>query len=113
MKLSQEARIDAELAGLGVRAYITHMKQPDDGYFKRITVAAPAYEPYSRLGVVLSACTLEAYADRRSDLGTVFINGFAKVGMGVALCHHLDNFDRKLGRIIAEGRLLKLRRTQS
>ena len=104
----QKVQIDAALAELGVTAHITHLRQPEDAYFKVVTVATPDPVRYGILDAMLSSLYNEAYLANRSDIGTVIIEGFASTSAGVALCHHRDNFGRKLGCIIAEGRLLKL-----
>lgn len=104
----QEARIDAELAQMGVKAHITHLKHPEGSYYNVVTIATPKAEAYQHLSIMLSGCYHEARVSKRSDFGTLIIDKFAEFGAGVALCHHLDNFNRTRGRIIAKGRLLKL-----
>ena len=112
MKQSQEERIDAELAELGIKAHITHLKQCPGCYYAHVTVATSRKEEYPHLDIALGAAYLEARVEKRSDLGNIVTHAFAQSGAGVALCHHLDNFSRKRGRIIAKGRLLKLMRSQ-
>lgn len=112
MKLTLEKRLDIELALHRVEAHITHLRQPEDCFFRVVTVATPQQESCSHLGVALSELYMEARISKRSDLGKLIHEGFSDLGFGVALCHHLDNFSRKRGRIVAKGRLLKLLEAQ-
>jgi len=110
MRLTAEQRVDAELAEIGVTAHITHLKQPDDTYFKVVTIATPKPEKYKHIDIALSTIYLDASVQKRSDLGKMVIERFSKMGCGVAMCHHRDNFSHKRGRIIAKGRMLKILR---
>lgn len=111
-KQSQEERIDDSLSRLGIKAHITHLKQCPECLYTHITVATAKPVKYQHLVIALNAAYLEASVERRSDIAAVITRMFAKSSAGVALCHHLDNFSRKRGRIIAKGRLLKLMRAQ-
>lgn len=113
MKSKQEMQINAELAQMGVKAHITHLKHPEGSYYRVVTVATPKAEAYPHLAARLAGCYLEAHTTKRFDLARLIIDRFAEFGAGVALCHHLDNFNRERGRIISEGRMLKLSRAQS
>lgn len=110
--LTQEEYLTEEFRLLGVKPHITHLKQPDDCYYNVVTVATSTPHDYLRLSMVLSGCYLEGRVTKRSDLGTLILDRFAEFGFGVALCHHLDQFSRERGRIISEGRLLKLLRAE-
>lgn len=95
---------------MSVKAHITHLKQPEDAYFKVVTVATETAHDYVLLDMVLAVCYAHVEAKHRKDVGNAIIEEFASLGAGVALCHHKDNFRRKLGRIIAKGRLLIIMR---
>ena len=108
----QEARIDAELAELGVKAHITHIKHPENSLYRVVTVASRDVAPYEDLWKELSICFknvyVKAFLKHKSDIGNRVILAFKEGGKGVALCHYRDNFNRAMGRIIAKGRLLKI-----
>ena len=108
MKSKQEERLDAELDQMGVKVHITHLKQPEGCHYNMITVATQLPVAYLHLDIALSTMYLEAQVHKRSDLGKLLIDRFDELGAGVALCHHLDQHNKGLSRIIAKGRLLKL-----
>ena len=97
--------MDVRLAAQGITAHITHMKQPEDAYFKVITVATPEYVEYKVLKGAIAAIYREAHDRKISALGDLIITWFVEVGVGAAPCHHKDNFSRAEGRIRAKGRL--------
>jgi len=111
--LSQKEYLDAEFRLLGITPHITHLRQPEDCYYRMVTVAAPYHILYADLAhdlrrVFAAAGKLDI---PRFGLGRFVIERFSKNHWcGVALCHHLDQFDRKRGCIISEGRLLKFER---
>lgn len=115
MKLSQEDRIDADLAKMGIQAHITHLKQEAPCAYSVVTVATAGYIEYRYLDINLGVVYLEGSIDhtKGSALDALLIERFAEMDTGVSPCHRQDNFSRKRGRIIAKGRLLKLLRTQS
>lgn len=97
---------------LGVKSHITHLKQEPFCFYSFVTVATPQYETYRNLDIVLSTIYLEGSIRHKtgSALDALIIERFAEFGCGVAPCHATDNFSRKRGRIMAEGRMLKLLR---
>ena len=105
MKL--EDYLDEEFKLLGVTPHITHLRLPEDSYFTVVTVASKFQMAYPDVFTRLSVILANAHVKKRSDLGTYLIQEFDKCENGVALCHHLDQFNRERGRIIAKGRLLK------
>lgn len=105
MKL--EDYLDEEFKLLGVTPHITHLKLPEDSYFPVVTVASKFQMAYPDVSKRLWVILANAHTKKRSDRGTYLIQEFNKCENGVALCHHLDQFNRKRGRIIAKGRLLK------
>jgi len=109
--LSQEEYLDEEFRLMHVEPHITHLKQPEDCYYSAVTVASRD-EVFFRNA--LAVCYAEAYESKNAKhkLGERIINAFRERDCGVALCHHLDQFNRKRGRIIAKGRLFKLMRKE-
>ena len=110
-------RIDTELSELGFLVCIEHIQQPEECYYKVVTVATPAimrnwrrYDSLTSRDVlaILHAAYNEASETHRSDLSKIIIQRFSEAGAGVALCHHNDPFSSVRGREISEGRLLKL-----
>ena len=101
-----------EFGLLGVKSHITHLKQEPYCFYSFVTVATPQYETYRNLDIALSKIYLEGSIRHKtgSALDALIIKRFAEFGCGVAPCHAADNFSRKRGRIMAEGRLLKLQR---
>lgn len=111
--LSQKEYLDEEFLLLGIKPHITHLKQPEDCCYRMVTVASPFRILYADLahdlGLIFAAA--EKVGITGSGLGRFVIERFSEnLGCGVALCHHLDQFDRKRGCIISEGRLFKLER---
>jgi len=110
--MTQEEYLNAEFGLLGVEPHITHVKLSEDAYYTVVTIATPYHVEYKevakRLAVSLTDCCLKG----RNDYGSYLIDVFTEHRCGVALCHHLDQFNRKRGRIIAKGRLLKALRKE-
>lgn len=109
----QERKLDEEFAKLGVKPYMYHFTKDiaDIWPFKAITIVdsekrskmnywsilSRALVDFRASGSKLTAAFLE-FVGLQSDEGHYF---------GVAICSVKDNFDRRKGRIIAKGRLLK------
>jgi len=110
--MNLEEYLDEEFRLLGVTPHITHLKLLQESYYRVITVATPHHVPYLDSVKLLGVFFSVARNEKRSDLGAFLIGAYAKRSCGVALCHHLDQFDRKRGRIIAKGRLFKLLRQE-
>lgn len=108
MSRMPEEGLDIELELMGSDAHMRHFKLGPDSYYKVVTVATPHNISYPDAFKVLATIFNDLQASGRSDRGTFIIDSFAECGWGVALCHHLDQFNRKRGRIIAKGRLLKV-----
>lgn len=110
--LSQDDYLAEEFALLGVKPHITHLKQDPGCAYSVVTVATPQYETYQNLSIALLKIYLEGSVRHKtgSALDALIVKRFAEFDCGVAPCHAVDNFSRKLGRIISEGRLLKLLR---
>jgi hypothetical protein len=106
-----EARLDEELGLLGVTPHITHLRGTFWSYYPAVTVATIDKEHYTTLDSTLSIIYRHA-CEKKSNIGTVAVDMWAERRAGVALCHYLDNFSRKRGRIIAKGRLLKILRAR-
>jgi len=123
-----EYKVDKELAELGIRPYVYHIRAYDEGssqrkllrMFNGITIVDikqglstdVEVDVYRLIGELESK--LKKFA--RSDLhpATWMMIELRKLGYyGVAICDRRDNFSRKRGRIIAKGRLLKYLRARS
>ena len=102
-----EARLDREFESMNIRPHIHHIKLINDAYFNVVTIAAPHQISYDDAVEQLATIVGDCCEARRTDYGRFLIDAFNKIGWGVALCHHSDQFSRKRGRIIAKGRLLK------
>ena len=122
MKSKLEEKIDKELADLGVKPYVYHIRAYSEGSqrkqlwkFSGITIV----DIKRRLCTDVEVDVGEAYGalelklapyDTRPDVHPATwmmkeLRGFGYYG--VAICDRRDNFSRKRGRIIAKGRLLK------
>jgi hypothetical protein len=112
--LSQEAYLEEEFKLLGVKPHIVHLKQYPSCVYSVVTVAASQYEPYRNLSIALSTIYLEGSILHKtgSALSALLATRLAEHDCGVAPCHAADNFSRKIGRIMAKGRLLKLLRAK-
>jgi len=111
--LSQEDYLKEEFRLLGVTPHITHLRLPKDCYYCVVTVAASASIPYSDLmtdlAIVFAAA--EMLCLQGSDLDRFIVKRLSEdFGYGVAPCHQVDQFSRKIGRIMSEGRLLRFER---
>ena len=113
-RMSLEEYLSEEFKLLGVVPHITHLKQPAGCRYNYITVATSEYVAYRDLDLSLSCVYREGALKKKSgsDLDRLIIAWFAYRGAGVSPCHAVDNFSRKLGRVISEGRLLKLIRKE-
>lgn len=120
MKSKLEYKIDKDLAELGVRSYVYHIRDYKKGSHRRIlgsfaaiTIAYPKYVPFS--DIERGVCrAIEDLAKERMVHGgeihpaTWIMRELHVLGYhGVAICDNRDDFSRKRGRIIAKGRLLK------
>ena len=89
-------------------AHIAHLKQPDGCYFKVITVATRRPEKHRDTERRIQVAYRIVHHEKRSDIGAAVMEQLSDHGWGVALCSHNDNCNRKRGRILAKGRLLKI-----
>jgi len=112
-RMSLEEYLEEEFKLLGVKPHITHLKQPAGCRYNYITVATSEYVAYIDLDLSLSFVYREGAEKKKSgsDLDRLIIAWFAYRGAGVSPCHAVDNFSRKRGRLISEGRLLKALRS--
>lgn len=125
MKSKLEQKIDKELADLGVKPCVYHIRAYGEGSQRRILGRFN--------GITIVDLQRQPIADVEHDVGDA-IEGLANARMmygssihpatfimtelrglayhGVAICDNRDNFSRKRGRIIAKGRLLKYLRSR-
>ena len=103
MKTKIEHKIDMELEKLGVKTYIYHIREyvwP----FSGVTIALPnrdnSYKEVYELVRGRGAYIFEPASQLKSRLE-------AAVVVGIAICDGRDQYNKRIGRIIAKGRLLK------
>ena len=108
-RLDDESTLDKELERLGVKPYIYHFT--DVCPFNVITVASKNKEEWAKLKKAINT------AIGMATLGSLMHKGAAGVllqrvlagrGLGVAICDPRDQFNRKLGRTKAKGRLIQI-----
>ena len=117
-----ETRIDNDLAEIGVKAHIYHIRSYGEGsqrkkirMFNAITIAdnrhLSARQVENDVGEAIDTLKskIMPISYRRHHHQATWIMTYLKdMGYnGIAICDKRDNFSRKLGRIISEGRLLK------
>ena len=126
MKLKLEQMVDKELADLGVKPYVYHIRAYGEGsqrkllrVFNQITIAdtrkMPTADVEHDVGELIEELRWASfgvyYSDSRSNVkspATWIMKELREFEYyGVAICDRRDNFSRKRGRIIAKGRLLK------
>lgn len=110
--MNLEEYLDEEFRLMKVTPSIHHIKMWGDSYFNVVTVAVPDQLKYNdvleQLGIIVGDCCEAG----RKDYGRFIVDAYNRLGWGVALCHHTDQFSRKLGRVIAKGRLFKVLRAE-
>lgn len=126
MKSNLETRINRELAVLGTKSYIYHVREYGEGqqrrkihFFNAITVAHYKYIPNQFVveDVVHAVDALKwelAPYDHRDNIqpSTWVLEKLRDMGYyGIAICDSRDEFSRKRGRLIAGGRLLEYLKT--
>ena len=115
MKSKLEQKIDKELADLGERPYIYHIRAYGKGsqrkllrVFNVVTIADVRYSPTSDIEDIVGEIRENSICCLTIQPATVMMRELRKIEYyGVAICDRRDNFSRKRGRIIAKGRLLK------
>lgn len=108
MKSKIEEKLDKEFEELGIKPRIFHFVSGSLRYpYAGITIVDTAY--YATYGGVLDfvkqAIDMSRFSDHNntSELKALLNSG----AWGVAICDKRDTFNRKRGRVIAKGRLLK------
>jgi hypothetical protein len=115
-----EQKVDKELADLGIKPYVYHIRAYGEGShrrilgsFNQITIVDPRKMPTADVECDVGVL-IERLANERMMYGnkvhpaTWMMKELIGMGYyGVAICDRRDNFSRKRGRIIAKGRLLK------
>lgn len=107
MKSKTEIILDKELEKLGIRPRIYHFREHVVP-FNAITVAVQT-KKLDYKGIAGYMQEYRVYAARWThNRATVFLREMTANGFpGVAICDEHDQFNRRRGRIIAKGRLLK------
>lgn len=126
MKSNLETRINRELAVLGTKSYIYHVREYGEGQqrkrirlFNAITIAHYRYIPnqfvVQDVGDAIEALIWElAPYDHRDNIqpSRWMMDRLRDMGYyGIAICDSRDEFSRKRGRLIAGGRLLEYLKT--
>jgi hypothetical protein len=106
---TQEQKLDAEFAKLGVKPYIYHFFPPG-GTITAVTIASPEPRRWAVVAGIIE--TGIAYYQNNSAHNNALMSFMlywldGHEMQGAAICGLRDNFDRQLGRVIAKGRLLK------
>ena len=112
--LSLEEYLGEEFMLMRVIPYIIHLKQPEGCYYSVVTTAGRRHDSYGYLANLLSIVYLEGSIRHvtGSALDALIVERFADFGYGVSPCHAKDQFNRRLGRVIAKGRLRKVLRAE-
>ena len=106
MKSKIEQKLDAEFEKRGVIPHIYHFTGENVEPYRAITVALKEPQRYEVVqdGVIgLVGRSLCRHPRYRVAFLLRYMHGMA----GIAICNRRDNFDRRKGRVIAKGRLLK------
>jgi len=109
MKSKVEEKLDSEFEELGVKPRVYHFTE-GIAPFNAITIVDDNknWTWKTMRGSLDNAFTREYLWLRGYSPATRFIFALKQMHLyGVAICDHRDQFNRKLGRIIAKGRLLK------
>ena len=105
MKSKIEERLDREFAKFDMRPRVFHYK--DVVPFNTITVVTNIGWKWNDIAVFIRECSKSAFKHKHNH-ATYMLQELEKQDIvGIAICDHRDQFNRKLGRIIAKGRLLK------
>ena len=110
MKSKIEEKLDKEFEKIGVKPWIYHFTE--DVYpYRAVTVAKSNKEMTIRFDwentLALIKSAIDYVAVYEHNRTTKFIKYLEKENVYVAVCDIKDEFSRKLGRVIAKGRLLK------
>ena len=105
MKSKTEKKLDEEFEKLGIKTRVYHFINIP--LFNAVTVVTPDNRTYGDIkNIVLKSRQPEFYLRQHAEYLLSKLAGLPDLH-GVAICDIRDQFDRKLGRIIAKGRLLK------
>ena len=112
--MNQEANLDEEFRLLGVKPHIVHHRFPVGLYYTVVTVATRYRETFPvsecRLQVIFNdAWTTGVLVD---DHAAYVVEMFGDAGCGVAPITYRDHKSKRIRRVIAKGRLLKLLRQE-
>lgn len=121
-----ERKVDKELADLGVKPYVYHIRAYGEGsqqkllrLFNQITIVdtkkMAMIDVEYIVGELIEELKKKLRMFARSDLhpATWMMRELQAFDYyGIAICDRRDNFSRKRGRIIAKGRLLKYLRSR-
>ena len=105
MKSKIERELDEEFEKFGIRPQIYHFR--DIPLFNAVTVATPDTRTWGDIAnIILKLKRPESSLFTAAEYLRWGLSYHLKA-YGVAICDRRDPFNRKLGRIIAKGRLLK------
>ncbi len=112
--MNQEAYLDEEFRLMRVKPHIVHHRFPTGLYYTVVTVATRYRETFPiserRLQVIFNdAWTAGVLVD---DHAAYVVKMFSDVGCGVAPITYRDHVSKRIRRVIAKGRLLKVLRQE-
>jgi hypothetical protein len=104
MKNKLEQKLDAELERISVSLMIYHFRK-DVGSFTSITIVTNSVRSWNRMRELLDQYIFGFSTIPRASEALKILR---KLGIyGVTICDRRDTFNRKFGRTVAKGRLLK------
>ena len=112
--MNQEAYLEEEFRLLGVKPHIMHYRFPAGMYYTVVTVATRYRETFSvserRLQVIFNDAWRAGVLVE--DHAAYVVKMFSDAGCGVAPITYRDHKSKRIRRVIAKGRLLKLLRQE-
>ena len=112
--MNQEAYLDEEFRLLGVKPHIVHHRFPAGLYYTVVTVATRDRETFPVSKCRLQVIFNDAWAANIPvhKHAAYVVKMFGDAGCGVASIMYRDHVSKRVRRVIAKGRLLKLLRQE-
>lgn len=106
MKSKIEERLDKEFEKMEIKPYIYHFVEGIEP-FAAITIVEAMRYSWNNIKDIVDTAMKNAKSLRHNKASEVIRSLHYADIYGVAICDRRDQFNRKLGRVIAKGRLLK------